>query len=298
MRIRQIITAAALGSALVLGAGVAPTHGTPAQGLGTAESRGAAPTASVVQNRIMSWNSNGQENGTPALVAAQIKRFKPQIVLLQESCKGEVDTAVRTLRQQGLVYKAYHADWPDLFTLGCDNGPLQVTHSVLVAEGTTMHGTPGTALYEDRDWPERRKFTIFQVRLAGMDVYVANTHLSDGGDADLRQDQLNQLMEATRGMPNMVLAGDLNAQPSYPEMEPLWAYKFADADPSCTRGKNPQNSPCQYTQVGSKKKFDYVMTKGAVHTKRCTLGHVNDDHRVVVSDLTAGAPSGRVCDLV
>ncbi|MCL7380514.1 endonuclease/exonuclease/phosphatase family protein [Streptomyces sp. 35G-GA-8] len=261
-------------------------HATESSGM---SGEGQTAQASVVRNRIMSWNSNGQNLGTPQLVADQIRRFKPQIVLLQESCRGEVDDAVKLLKRQGLVYEAHHADWPDLPCWG------QLESAVLVAKGTKIYGSVETALYDESDGIERRKFTMFQTRLAGRNVRVFNTQLSDGGDANLRHSQLLQLTKLTPGTPNAMVAGDLNAQPWYWEMAPIWAQGFADVDPYC---KKTWDRRCNGTQVKSGKKFDYILTRGAVRSRACILHTVNLDHRVVVSDMTAGPASHRPCRLV
>ncbi|MFD7409630.1 endonuclease/exonuclease/phosphatase family protein [Streptomyces sp. NPDC059866] len=264
-----------------------PAHAAGASGSGEEQ----AARASVVRNRIMSWNSNGQKLGTPQLVAEQIRRFRPQIVLLQESCHGEVDEAVRILKRQGLEYDTYHGQWSDI-NLGCD-GRKTLGSSVLAAKGTKVEGY-GAVRYDERDWFENRNYTMFTTRLAGRDVRVFNTQLSDAGDADLREEQVHQLMEAVPGVPNTVVAGDLNAQPWYGEMARIWAEGFSDVDPFC---KKTWDRRCNGTQVGSGKKFDYILHKG-LNSRKCMLHTVNNDHRVVVSDLTAGQGSRRPCSLV
>ncbi|WP_327393827.1 endonuclease/exonuclease/phosphatase family protein (plasmid) [Streptomyces sp. NBC_01186] len=254
---------------------------------------GQAAKASVVRDRVMSWNSNGQDLGTPQLVAEQIMRFKPQIALLQESCHGEVDEAVKMLKRQGLEYDAYPGQWTDLNT--CD-GTKMLGSVALAAKGTKVDGY-GADPYKDRDFNENRNLTFFITRLAGRDVRVFNTQLSDAGDRDLRVKQVDQLMDAVPGMPNTLIAGDFNAQPwspQYPEMGRIWKSGFSDVDPFC---KQTWDSRCNGTQVGSGKKFDYILHKG-LNSRNCMLHTVNDDHRVVVSDLTAGQASGRPCSLV
>ncbi|GHE97457.1 hypothetical protein GCM10018772_22100 [Streptomyces fumanus] len=276
------------------------------------EGRGSLATqaVSVKKNRIMSWNSNGQLNGTTQRLVDQIVRFKPQIVLLQESCRNEVNEAAAILKRQPLhlEYEVFHSDWPDLGDPVHDPACTgQLEQAILVAKGTKIDVAPETALYREADGLERRKFMMFQTRLAGKKVRIFNTQLSDGADADLRHSQLLQLSELVPGTPNSIIAGDLNAQPwtapkppqmplYYWEMAPVWANGFRDADPYCGQSYDRR---CNGTQVGVGKKFDYLLSRGAVKTKQCWLGNTpNNDHRVVVSDVTAGPASRKPCKVI
>ncbi|MFD3579532.1 endonuclease/exonuclease/phosphatase family protein [Streptomyces sp. NPDC058644] len=288
--------AAKAGLALLVTAGLmTPAYAAEEEGSDSPASKAAV----IKKNRIMSWNSNGQKNGTTQRLVDQVRIFKPQIVLLQESCKNEVNEAVEIMKQQPQKqeYEVFHSDWPDIGDPVNDPACLgQLGHAILVAKGTKIDSAPETARYREADGIERRKFMMFQTRLAGKKVRIFNTQLSDAGDANLRHSQLLQLSELVPGTPNSIIAGDLNAQPWYWEMKVPWANGFKDADPYC---KQTWDRRCNGTQYGSGKKFDYILSRGKVNTKRCYLGDTpNEDHRVVISDVTAGPPSRKPCKLV
>ncbi|MFH9071141.1 endonuclease/exonuclease/phosphatase family protein [Streptomyces alboflavus] len=263
---------------------------TPAQaGSARTDSGKAASEAStrVVPNRIMSWNSNGQKLGTPEDLARHIKRFKPRVVVLQESCRTEVRKAVRLLKADGMEYAFRHG--PGANNPGCE-GVSPVGNSVLYAKGTPFQGYRHKE-YRHDEWGEKRSYQTFTTRLAGQRVQVFNTHLSNGGSqSGLRVEQIKELLGAARGHGRVVIGGDLNAQPSFKEMRPIWDAPFQDVDPFCRwNGGNP-DLKCNPTLVNEhvKLKFDYILHRG-INSRNCMLGPVNGDHRVLISDVTTAA---------
>jgi endonuclease/exonuclease/phosphatase family metal-dependent hydrolase len=73
-----------------------------------------------------------------------------------------------------------------------------------------------------------RAVTEASIEIAGTIVNVFSTHL-DNSDADIRRAQTHELISFVNGFPGpAVIAGDLNAPPSAPELQPLFAHA-ADA---------------------------------------------------------------------
>ncbi|WP_405651285.1 endonuclease/exonuclease/phosphatase family protein [Streptomyces sp. RK9] len=265
---------------------------TPAQAGSTRTDSGGVGEAStrVVPNRIMSWNSNGQQNGTPENLAQHIKRFKPRVVVLQESCRTEVQKAVKLLKQDEMEYSFKHG--PGIINFGCDGwSPLGL--SVLYAKGTPFQGYRHKE-YAQGEWSEARAYQTFSTRLAGQRVQVFNTHLSDGGARDLRAAQIRELLGAARGHGRVLAGGDLNAQPSYPEMKPIWDAAFRDVDPFCRWNGGRPDARCKSTYVNVPRKFDYILHRG-INSRNCMLGTVNRDHRIVISDVTTAAGPQAPC---
>ncbi|MEU1792267.1 endonuclease/exonuclease/phosphatase family protein [Streptomyces sparsogenes] len=247
----------------------APTQANAAAGL----------PATVIPNRVMSWNSNGQNLSTPDDIVDHIKRFRPQILLLQESCRTEVRAAVKFLNQIGFEYKFKLG--PGTINFGCDGWSAN-GQAIVYAKGTPIQNYLERRYSVDDGPLETRAYTAFTTRLAGRQVRVFNTQLSWGPYHEERGQQAKELANATRRYGPALVAGDLNAQPSDKEMKPLWQADFSDVDPFC---KQQADNRCNYTHVGVKKKFDYILHRG-VNSRNCILRTVNEDHRVVVSDVT------------
>ncbi|MGW7620349.1 endonuclease/exonuclease/phosphatase family protein [Streptomyces antimycoticus] len=86
-----------------------------------------------IPNRFMTWNTNGQDLGTPKAIAEQIKSFRPQVVALQESCLNEVREAVRQLNEAGVKYE-YRSGLSAL-NFGC---PGRLGTAIIYTKGTTV----------------------------------------------------------------------------------------------------------------------------------------------------------------
>lgn len=268
---------------------------TPANAQGTGAGAKAAPEtaakAAVIKDRVMTWNSHGQDLlSGPGLLRDQIRKFRPQIVLLQESCLGEVRQAVWQLETYGLHYQYKPGTANYHWLCGGDNG-----QAVLVAKGTPLSNYK-TVRYS-KDDGEKRGYSKFTTKLAGRTVQVFNTHLNSAEGAATRPEQVNDLIAAARPYRRTLLGGDFNTQPWDSAMGPIWEERpaYRDVDPYC--GKN-QHQWCNGTQEGSGKKFDYLLHQG-INSRACYLRNTrNEDHRVVISDVTASAPSTATCRFV
>ncbi|MEU0009476.1 endonuclease/exonuclease/phosphatase family protein [Streptomyces sp. NPDC006314] len=273
-----------LGGAVALGAMTAPAQAAPEQTVTTP----VVSRAAVVKDRVMSWNSNGQNLGTPELLVEQISRYKPQVVTLQESCRTEVREAVRRLKRQGLEYQIKFG--PGTINVACD-GWTRNGQAVLYAKGTPARDFDQEYYSDDEGPLEARGYMAFTTRLANRWVRVFNTQLSWGAYRDERKTQIKELLHAAQPYSQLLLAGDFNAQPQYSEMQPIWHARLSDVDPFCG---GTYDSRCNSTHVKSDKKFDYILHRG-VGSRNCLLHSVNEDHRVVVSDVSTAAGPWAAC---
>ncbi|MFJ4620858.1 endonuclease/exonuclease/phosphatase family protein [Streptomyces sp. NPDC088812] len=257
----------------------APAQSAPQQGSTTP----VTAQATVVKSRFMSWNSNGQKLGTPELLVEQISRFRPQVITLQESCRTEVRKAVKLLKQQGLDYQFTFG--PGTVDINCDGWSVN-GQAVLYAKGTPVRDV-GWEYYSDDEGPlESRAYMVFTTRLANRWVRVFNTQLSWADHHAERKTQIQELLSAARPYSRTLIAGDFNAQPGFSEMQQIWRSKlYSDVDPFCGGTYDPR---CNGTHVNTGKKFDYILHRG-VGSGNCLLHSVNEDHRVLVSDITTAA---------
>ncbi|MFK4272450.1 endonuclease/exonuclease/phosphatase family protein [Streptomyces milbemycinicus] len=246
----------------------------------------AEESLAYVPNRVMSWNSGGEEEGTPQLIVQQVRSFRPQLVALQESCQNEVREAVRQLKEVGLEY--VHVRGLSAQNAKCP-GPLGT--AILYAKGTPMVRHSRKEYTVDEGWSEKRGYQTFSTKIAGRWVQVFNTHLSAPAYPDLRRQQILELTWLTQLDSQKLVFGDFNAQPWYYEMGPIWRDRLVDVDKYC---KMVYDRRCNGTQVGSGKKFDYILHHG-VGSRNCLLHTVNLDHRVVISDVTAAPGRRRPC---
>ncbi|CAL9344804.1 hypothetical protein SUDANB176_00345 [Streptomyces sp. enrichment culture] len=247
-----------------------------------------------ISNRFMTWNTNGQDLGTPKAIAEQIKHFLPQVAALQESCLNEVREAVRLLNEAGLKYE-YRSGLAAL-NIGC---PGRLGTAVVYAKGTTVRAHNRKGYSDDEGWTEARGMQSFTTKLDGQWVRVFNTHLSAPGHEELRKLQAGELAAATRPHPRALVLGDFNTRPHVTKvMGPIWQAGFKDIDQFCGPVKDPRcNKTLPKTGPGfptEAAKFDYILGRG-VNFRSCRLHTPTEDHRIVVGDLTAADVPRPVC---
>ncbi|MFB6780215.1 endonuclease/exonuclease/phosphatase family protein [Streptomyces sp. NPDC056352] len=115
------------------------------------------------------------------------------------------------------------------------------------------------------------------VRVKGMPVHVYVTHLDYRGDPSVRIAQVadtRRVMAEDEG--RKVLLGDFNAEPSAPELAPLWK-DLTDAEP---------NAPT-FPALDPVKRIDFVaVSKDGVRVRDAAVAEtLASDHRPVVADL-------------
>jgi endonuclease/exonuclease/phosphatase family metal-dependent hydrolase len=117
----------------------------------------------------------------------------------------------------------------------------------------------------------------------GGPIHLLNTHLDHHGEAIFRAPQIARILEhlSTR-VPSdaaAILAGDLNAEPTAPELAPLLS-RFSDAWAMCGDGPGltyPADRPVR--------RIDYVLLRGLTCTAARVPATEVSDHRPVVVDL-------------
>ncbi|SCF56522.1 endonuclease/exonuclease/phosphatase family protein [Streptomyces sp. Ncost-T10-10d] len=273
-----------IGSMAVVAGLVTPAYAGPA----------AEEPLKPIPNRFMTWNTNGQDLGTPKAIAEQIKHFLPQVAALQESCLNEVREAVRQLNEAGLRYE-YRSGLAAL-NGGC---PGRLGTAIVYAKGTTVRAHNKKGYSDDEGWLEARGMQSFTTKLDGQWVRVFNTHLSAPGHEELRKLQAGELAAATRPHPRALILGDLNTRPHVTKvMDPIWQAGFKDVDQFCGPAKDPR---CTKTlpltgppRTREESKYDYILGRG-VNFRSCRLHTPTDDHRIVISDLTVADVRRPVC---
>ncbi|MDG4859637.1 hypothetical protein P8605_16010 [Streptomyces sp. T-3] len=207
----------------------------------------------------------------------------------------EVRDAVRQLNSDGLQYRwrvGLHA-----FAPGCASS--RAGTAIIYAKDTTVRGHNLKGYREDEGPLEARGMQSFSTFIDGEWLRVINTHLSTPKHPDLREEQVEQLVAATRWHNRVLVLGDLNTRPHVTEvMGPIWNAGFKDVDPFCGPVEDslctktlPRTGPNFPTAAA---KFDYILGRG-VNFRSCRLHTPTDDHRIVVSDLTVAHAPRPVC---
>ncbi|HEX6074611.1 MAG TPA: endonuclease/exonuclease/phosphatase family protein [Micromonosporaceae bacterium] len=122
------------------------------------------------------------------------------------------------------------------------------------------------------------------VNARGALVHVYATHLDYRADPAVRRMQvadMNRIMAAARGS-QRVLLGDFNAEPTAPELAPLWEH-LTDA----WAAANGPVGGRTYPAASPTKRIDYVTVSPGVRVDGCTApATLASDHLPVVADLT------------
>jgi endonuclease/exonuclease/phosphatase family metal-dependent hydrolase len=248
VRVRGLRAAAAL--AACLAACVAAPAG--------AGSRAPAPdTLTVVTLNL--WHDQRDWPRRMALIVAELRRRRPDVVCLQEVLEHErLPNQARTLGDS----LGMSAHFTSVDPLGA---PKRYGNAILTR--LPVLATAERALAPRDDY---RTAAHVRVALGGLAIDVYDTHLHHTTEgASIRAAQVADLLDfigATRGAGPLVLAGDFNAEPGAPELAPVLA-RFVDAWMAC----------------GARARADTVSTLNPAH------GHISSriDHVFIARD---GAP--------
>ncbi|MGA5124899.1 endonuclease/exonuclease/phosphatase family protein [Streptomyces pseudogriseolus] len=120
-------------------------------------------------------------------------------------------------------------------------------------------------------------FAEIVIRVKGLRTHVYSTHLDYRADPSIRAAQVADMLDVLaddRGP--SILAGDFNAEPSAPELAPLW-HTLRDAAP---------DAGPTYPAVAPQKRIDLItVSHGITVTGARTHATAASDHRPVVADL-------------
>ncbi|MGW0078329.1 endonuclease/exonuclease/phosphatase family protein [Streptomyces cellulosae] len=120
-------------------------------------------------------------------------------------------------------------------------------------------------------------FAEIEIRVKGVRTHVYSTHLDYRADPSIRAAQVDDMLGILaddRGP--KILVGDFNAEPSAPELAPLW-HTLCDAAP---------DAGLTYPAVAPQKRIDLItVSDGIAVTDARTHATDASDHRPVVADL-------------
>ena len=230
------------------------------------------PQPPRVTFRLMTYNVHQGFNASqiPALdqIVATISQESPDVLVLQEVVRGwMIDEQHDVL---GVIAQRIEMHYTFLPTIGDLYGnavlsryPMEVTKRVPYAPGPTMRNQPRGALF---------------VRIG--DLLVVGTHLDHTSDGTfVRQDQVRTILREVGDAAAVVVAGDLNAEPSAIEIQLFDQAGFTDlgqqAGPT-TLGEDPP------------KRIDYVWGRGVAGAQAHTTAENNlsSDHRGLIVNIT------------
>ncbi|MEV0536846.1 endonuclease/exonuclease/phosphatase family protein [Kitasatospora sp. NPDC050463] len=239
-------------------------------------------TTGAIADRVMTWNLYAPGSGEPGDYAAEIAKYRPQVLGVQEGCKHAVEKTVKILADKyGLKYQvAYGTASHDAVNCGAfgENAYGQAILSAApIADTGNQRYTAGGS--------EDRAFMWVTTTVDGKQVRIYNTHLAEGRQSDVRATQIRQLAATLAGKQRVIVLGDFNTQPDTPEMAPLWSVGLTDADPKCGRRSTAGCKPT--ADAGPpRKKFDYILLSGVKSTGVTVIDSAHSDHDVVYAALS------------
>jgi endonuclease/exonuclease/phosphatase family metal-dependent hydrolase len=225
------------------------------------------PTFTLMTYNIHQGFNAGQIPSFDELVAT-IDREGPEVIVLQEVVRGwmvdEQHDVLSVLAHRLEMYYTFLPTIGDLYGNAIlSRYPMEVVKRVPFAPGPTQRNQPRGALF---------------VRIGG--VLIVATHLDHNSDGTfVRQDQVRTILREIEGETAVVVAGDLNAEPSSIEIQLFDQAGFTDlgqqAGPT-TLGIEPP------------KRIDYVWGLGVVGAQAHTTAENNlsSDHRGVIVNIT------------
>jgi endonuclease/exonuclease/phosphatase family metal-dependent hydrolase len=222
--------------------------------------------------RLMTYNIHQGFNAgqIPSIndIVATIDRERPDVLVLQEVVRGwmidEQHDVLSLLAQRLEMYYTFLPTIGDLYgNAVLSRYPMDVVKRVPYAPGPTLRNQPRGALF---------------VRIG--DLLVVGTHLDHNSDGTfVRQDQVRTILREIGDATAVVVAGDLNADPSSIEIQLFDQAGFSDlgqqAGPT-TIGDDPP------------KRIDYVWGLGVVGAQAHTTAESNlsSDHRGLIVNIT------------
>ncbi len=269
-----LLTGAAIVACIVLVGPSAPNGGLFARSLPVDAVKVAVP------NRVMTWNICNPCDESNVDRAAEIARYAPQVIGLQEACVRDVEgIRDRLERLHGLVYHVEYGmvlrNWDR-----CGGTPW--------SPGAFGQAILSAAPMTDRDhveYPEGgsedRGYTAVTTTVGGQPVRVFNTHLAQRRQEAVRAGQTRVLAADVARHHRAIVLGDFNAVPDAPELARMWALA-ADADPQCRRPSAV--GTCKPT-TDWQSKFDYIFLRGLVPREHRVHPSSFSDHHLLHTDV-------------
>ncbi|MFJ4645463.1 endonuclease/exonuclease/phosphatase family protein [Streptomyces bobili] len=232
----------------------------------------------VVPNRVMTWNLCNPCETSDVDRAAEIARYAPQVIGLQEACVRDVESIRDHLENlHGLVY---HVEYGSVLQNWgrCGGAPW--------SPGAYGQALLSAAPMTDRvkvEYPdggsEDRGYMAVTTMVGGRSVRVFNTHLAERRQEAVRAKQTAVLAAAVARHDRAIVIGDFNATPDAPELAPMWELA-ADADPQC----HPAPGSCE-TTTDWQSKFDYVFLRDVARLDHRVRHSPYSDHDLLLADV-------------
>lgn len=272
----------------------------------------------IVPNRVMTWNicNPCEENNVGR--AAEIARYAPQVIGLQEACVRDVERIREYLEQlYGLVY---HVEYGSVLRNwgrcgGWPWSPGGFGQAILSATPMTDR-----VLTEYPDGgSEDRGYLAVTTLVGGRPTRVFATHLAQRQQAPVRAGQIRVLAAEVARHGRAVALGDFNAVPDSPELAPMWALS-SGAAPGCRPasagreggGSAPDDSGGPGDETGGagddsggagddvcepttdwQSTFDYVFLRGLAPLRHHVRPSPHSDHHPLYADVTTAADPAR-----
>lgn len=248
-------------------------------GVSSAEALPVDPAKDVVPNRVMTWNMCNPCGESNADRAAEIARFAPQVVGVQEACERDVARIRDHLENlYGLVYHVEYGavlqNWGRCG--GVPWNPGGYGQAILSAAPMTDR-----VMVEYPDGgSEDRGYMAVTTLVGDRPVRVFNTHLAQRRQEEVRAEQAGVLAEQIARHDRAIVLGDFNAVPGAPELAGIWALA-EDTDPRC----RPSDAGACTPTTDWRSKFDYIFLRGIAPLRHRVWLTPYSDHDVLHTDV-------------
>ncbi|MFI8090807.1 endonuclease/exonuclease/phosphatase family protein [Streptomyces sp. NPDC086080] len=248
-------------------------------GVFSAEAPPVTAARDVVPNRVMTWNICNPCGESNVARAAEIARFAPQVIGLQEACERDVARIRDHLENlYGLVYHVEYGavlrNWGRCG--GVPWNPGGYGQAILSAAPMTDRVK---AEYPDGG-SEDRGYMAVTTLVGDRPVRVFNTHLAQRRQEAVRAEQTVVLAEEIARYDRAIVLGDFNAVPDTPELSGMWALA-EDTDPRC---RPPATGACTPT-TDWRSKFDYIFLRNIAPLRHHVWRTPYSDHDVLHTDV-------------
>ncbi|MFF8190430.1 endonuclease/exonuclease/phosphatase family protein [Streptomyces bobili] len=232
----------------------------------------------VAPNRVMTWNICNPCETSNVDRAAEIARYAPQVIGLQEACVRDVESIRDHL--ENLHGLDYHVEYGSVLQNWgrCGGVPW--------SPGAYGQALLSAAPMTDRvnvEYPdggsEDRGYMAVTTMVGGRSVRVFNTHLAERRQEAVRAKQTGVLAAAVARHDRAIVIGDFNATPDAPELTPMWELA-ADADPQCHQAPGS----CE-TTTDWQSKFDYVFLRDVARLDHRVQHSPYSDHDLLLADV-------------
>ncbi|MGW0871053.1 endonuclease/exonuclease/phosphatase family protein [Streptomyces sp. NPDC002740] len=233
----------------------------------------------AVPNRVMTWNICNPCEEDNIDRAADIARYAPQVIGLQEACVRDVEKIRDYLESRhGLVY---HVEYGTVLrNWGRCGGALWNPGAYGQAVLSAAPMTDVVNVEYPDGGSEDRGYMAVTTTVGGQRYRVFNTHLAERRQEAVRADQTDVLAAEVARHERAIVLGDFNAVPDTPELTKMWALA-ADADPRC---RPPHTGDCKPT-TDWQSKFDYIFLRGIAPLEQGVHPTPHSDHNLVHADL-------------